>query len=138
MINHAYILKHYIKMLLVKHQNLKNFFLNKHEWELFKDLDQFLCQFNEVTIDLLSQKYPTIAHLRVILLAIKKDLEVNNGEDYLLEDIAKAILEKFNEYYERLEEFFHITAFLDSRYKKYCFLEMTEHKIQSPIRNKLE
>ena len=51
---------------------------------MFKDLDQFLCQFNKATIDLSSQKYLTIAHSRVIVLAIKKDLEANRGEDYLL------------------------------------------------------
>ena len=45
---------------------------------------------------------------------------------------------KFNEYYEGLEESTHIAAFLDPRYKKYCFLEMSEHEILSPIRNKLE
>ena len=39
MISHACVLKDYIEMLLVKHQNLKNFFLNEHEWKLFKDLD---------------------------------------------------------------------------------------------------
>ncbi len=33
MISHACVLKDYIEMLLVKHQNLKNFFLNEHEWE---------------------------------------------------------------------------------------------------------
>ena len=48
------------------------------------------------------------------------------------------MLEKFNEYFEKLEESFHIAAFLDPRYKKYCFPEMTDHEIQSPIRKKLE
>src|SRR6266542_6511296 len=48
------------------------------------------------------------------------------------------MLEKFNKYYERVRESSHIAAFLDSRYKKYCFPEMTEYEIQSPIRNKLE
>jgi len=111
MINCACILKDYIEMLLVKYQNLKNFFPNEHEWELFKDLDQFLCQFNKATIDFSSQKYSTIAHSRVILLAIKKDLEANNGKDYLLEDVAKAMLEKFNEYYERLENLLILQLF---------------------------
>ena len=45
---------------------------------------------------------------------------------------------KFNEYYEGLEESTHIATFLDPRYKKYCFLEMSEHEILLPIRNKLE
>ena len=81
-------------MLIVKYTNLKDTFLNNGKWELFKDLDQFLCQFNEVTIDLSSQKYPTIAHSRVIMLAIKKDLEANRGEDYLLKDVAESMLGK--------------------------------------------
>ncbi len=138
MINRACILKDNIEMLLVKHSNLKSFFPNENEWELFKDLDQFLCQFNEATIDLSSQKYPTIAHSRVVLLALKKDLEADYGEDYLLKDIAEAMSEKFNEYFERLEKPSHIAAFLDPRYKKYCFPEMTDREIQSPIRQKLE
>ncbi len=57
-------------------------------------MDQFLCQFNEATIDLSSQKYPTIAHSRVIVLAIKKDLEANRGEEYLLKDVAESMLGK--------------------------------------------
>ncbi len=48
------------------------------------------------------------------------------------------MLEKFNEYFEKLEESSHIAAFLDPRYKKYCFPEMTDHEIQSSIRKKLE
>src|SRR6266542_6807937 len=48
------------------------------------------------------------------------------------------MLEKFNEYFEKLEESLHIAAFLDPKYKKYCFPEMTDHEIQSPIRKKLE
>src|ERR1043165_9257979 len=91
MINHACILKDNIETLLVRHTNLKNTFLSNDEWELFKDLDQFLYQFNEATIVLLSQKYPTIAHSRVIVLAIKQDLEANRGEDYLLKDIAESM-----------------------------------------------
>ena len=138
MINRACILKDNIEMLLVKHSNLKNFFPNEGEWELFKDLDQFLCQFNEATVELSSQKYPTIAHSRIILLAIKKDLEVESGEDYLLKDVIKVMLEKFNEYFEKLEESSHIVAFLDLKYKKYCFSNMTDHEILSPIRKKLE
>ncbi len=42
MINCTYILKDNIEILLVRHFNLKNTFSSKDEWELFKDLDQFL------------------------------------------------------------------------------------------------
>ena len=138
MINCAYIFKDNIEILLFRYSNLKNTFSSEDKWELFKDLDQFLYQFNKVIIDFLSQKYPTIAHLKVILLAIKKDLEANNGKDYFLENVAKAILEKFNEYYKRLEKSSHIAAFLNSKYKKYYFSKMIEYEIQSLIRNKLE
>ena len=48
------------------------------------------------------------------------------------------MLEKFNNYYEMLENSSHIAAFLDPRYKKYCFLTMSEHEIQLPIRNQLQ
>ena len=94
MINRVCVLKDNVEMLLVKHSNLKDTFPSEDEWELFKDLNQFLCQFNEATIDLLSQKYPTIVHSRVIVLAIKKDLEANRGKDYLLKNITESILDK--------------------------------------------
>ncbi|CAG8629910.1 3480_t:CDS:2, partial [Funneliformis caledonium] len=84
-------LKENIQMLLVKNPKLKDIFPNESDWKLFKDLDQFLYQFNEATIELSSQKYPTVAHSRVILLAIKKDLEIDYGNDYLLNDVVKAI-----------------------------------------------
>jgi len=138
MISHACVLKENMQMLLVKNPYLTNFFPNEDEWELFKDLDQFLQQFNEATIELSSQKYPTIAHSRIILIAIKNDLETNKGDEYLLKDVADAMLEKFNNYYEMLENSSHIAAFLDPRYKKYCFLTMSEHEIQLPIRNQLQ
>jgi hypothetical protein len=138
MINRACVLKEHIQMLLVKHPNLRDFFPNEEEWELFRDLDQFLQQFDEATIDLSSQKYPTIAHSRIILIAIKKDLESDKGDGYLLENVEAAMLEKFNEYYELLEESSHIAAFLDPRYKNYCFPEMSDYEIQLPIKNKLQ
>ncbi|CAI2194757.1 12553_t:CDS:2, partial [Funneliformis geosporum] len=116
MINRACILKENIQMLLVKHPKLKDIFPSEYEWELFSDLDQFLYQFNEATIELLSQKYSIITHSRVILLAIKKDLEINYDNDYLLNDVFKTI----------------------SKYKKYCFPKMISYEIQSPIRSLLE
>ena len=48
------------------------------------------------------------------------------------------MLEKFNEYFKKLEESSYIVAFLDFKYKKYCFSGMADHEIQSPIRKKLE
>ena len=48
------------------------------------------------------------------------------------------MLEKFNEYFKILEESSYIAAFLDPRYKKYCFLGMADHEIQLLIRKKLE
>ena len=98
---------------------------------MFRDLDQFLQQFDEVTIDLSSQKYPTIAHLRIILIAIKKDLEFDKRNGYFLENVKAVILEKFNKYYELLKESSHIAAFLDSRYKNYCFPEISDYEIQN-------
>src|SRR6266511_3959327 len=94
MINCTCVLKDNIEMLLVRNSNLKDTFPNDDKWKLFKDLDQFLCQFNEATIVLSSQKYPTIAHSRVIVLAIKKDLKANRGEEYLLKDVAESMLGK--------------------------------------------
>ncbi|CAG8577957.1 4792_t:CDS:2 [Funneliformis caledonium] len=68
----------------------------------------------------------------------ESNLEIDYGNDYLLNDVVKAILVKFNNYYNKLEETSHIAAFLDPRYKKYCFSEMTDYEIPIPIRNLLE
>ena len=72
MLNRSCIIKEHIEMLLVRYSNLKNYFPNEEEWELFKDLNEFLQQFDEATIKLSLQTYPTIAHSRIILLSIKK------------------------------------------------------------------
>ena len=138
MINRACYLKEHMEMLLVRYSNVRNYFPVEEEWELFKDLDEFLQQFDDATIELSSQTYPTIAHSRIVLLSIKKDLEINREDEFLLNDMINAMQEKFNEYYERLEESTHIAAFLDPRYKKYCFRGMSEHEILLPIRNQLE
>ena len=45
---------------------------------------------------------------------------------------------KYNEYYKKLESSSHISAFLDPRYKKYCFPEMQDNEIISPIQKLLE
>ena len=46
--------------------------------------------------------------------------------------------EKFNNYYEILKGLSHISAFLDPRYKNYCFPSMNDENVLSPIRQKLE
>ena len=138
MINRACILKENISMLAVKYPMLNNYLPMQEEWELFYDLNQFLEPFNNATIDLSAQSYPTIAHSRVILLAIKIDLYVDRGEDSLLKDLIIPMKEKFEAYYEVLKESTHIAAFLDPRYKSYCFPDMNESEILQPIQQKLE
>ena len=137
MINRAYILKENMQMLGIKYPILNNYMLTEAEWELFYELDQFLEQFNKATIDLSNQSYPTIAHSRIILLAIKIDLFANRSNDSLLNDIIIPMREKFNYYYEVLKESTHIAAFLDPRYKKYCFPDMSEENIFLPVQQKL-
>ncbi|CAB5374907.1 unnamed protein product [Rhizophagus irregularis] len=134
----ACILKNNISMLAVKYPNLNNNMPTQLEWELFHDLNQFLEPFDNATIDLSTQSYPTIAHSRVILLAIKIDLYVDRGEDSLLKDLIIPMKEKFETYYEVLKESTHIAAFLDPRYKSYCFPEMNDDEILQPIQLKLE
>ncbi|CAB4381189.1 unnamed protein product [Rhizophagus irregularis] len=125
-------------MLAVKYPILNNYLPTQLEWELFHDLNQFLEPFDKATIDLSAQSYPTIAHSRVILLAIKIDLYVDRGEDSLLKDLVVPMKEKFETYYEVLKEPTHIAAFLDPRYKSYCFPEMNDNEILQPIQQKLE
>ncbi|CAG8711405.1 94_t:CDS:2, partial [Dentiscutata heterogama] len=55
-------------------------------WQIYEDLIILLEQFNEATIELSSQKYPTIAHVQIILLALRNDLESDKGENFLLEE----------------------------------------------------
>ncbi|CAB5353650.1 unnamed protein product [Rhizophagus irregularis] len=138
MVNRACILKDSISMLAVKYPILNNYLPTQLEWELFHDLNQFLEPFDKATIDLSAQSYPTIAHSRVILLAIKIDLYVDRGEDSLLKDLVVPMKEKFETYYEVLKEPTHIAAFLDPRYKSYCFPEMNDNEILQPIQQKLE
>jgi len=138
MINRVCILKENIQMLAVKYPNLNDYLPTQTEWELFHDLDQFLETFNKATIDLSTQSYPTIAHSRVILLAIKVDLYVDRGEESLLNELIIPMKEKLENYYETLKEPTHIAAFLDPRYKNYCFPEMSNDEILLPIQQKLE
>ncbi|CAB4492724.1 unnamed protein product [Rhizophagus irregularis] len=137
MINRASVLKENILMLAVKHPILNNHLPTQVEWELFHDLNQFLESFNNATIDLSAQSRPTIAHSRVILLTIKIDLYADRGEDSLLKDVIIQMREKFETYYEVLKEPTHIAAFLDPRYKSYCFPEMSDNEILQPIQQKL-
>src|SRR6266513_1782414 len=129
MINRACFLKEYIQMALVRSPNLSSYFPEENEWELYKDLDEFLEQFYDATTTLSSQTYPTIAHSRIILLAIKKDLETSRGDESLLKDAINAMKTKYNKYYKKLESSSHISTFLDPRYKRYCFSEMQDNEI---------
>jgi hAT family C-terminal dimerisation region/Protein of unknown function (DUF 659)/Domain of unknown function (DUF4413) len=138
MINRACILKENIQMLLVRYPNLNDYMLFDTEWELFHDLDQFLEQFNIATLDLSTQSYPTIAYSRVILLSIEIELNTNRGDECLLNNVIISMKDKFNYYYEILKESTHIAAFLDPRYKNYCFPNMSETNILLPIQRNLE
>lgn len=138
MINRACTLKENISMLAVKYPTLNNYLPTQMEWELLHDLNQFLEPFDNATTNLSSQSYPTIAHSRIILLAIKIDLYADRGDDSLLKDMIIPMREKFETYYEVLKEITHIAAFLDPRYKSYCFPDMNNNEILQPIQQKLE
>ena len=138
MLNRAVLLKEKIQMLAVKYSALNTYLPNIVEWELFSNLDQFLEAFNKATIDLSTQSYPTIGHSRIILLANKIDLYVDRGQDCLLKDMIEPMKEKFESYYEILKGLSHVAAFLDPRYKNYCFPDMNDDEVLLPIRQKLE
>ncbi|CAG8489236.1 14946_t:CDS:2 [Dentiscutata heterogama] len=108
------------------------------DWNIFKQLIQLLAQFNDATIELSSQKYPTIAYAQIILLSIRNELESNQNNEYPLTIVIEEMLSKFIEYYNTIVGSFHIAAFLDPRYKKYCFPNMDNNEILGPIREKLE
>ncbi|CAG8833747.1 3503_t:CDS:2, partial [Gigaspora margarita] len=46
-----------------------------------KETLQLLKQFDDATIEILSQTYPTIAHAQIILLALRSDLEPNKDDE---------------------------------------------------------
>ncbi len=125
-------------MLAIKYSQLNNYLLTQTEWKLFYNLYQFLELFNNITNDLSTQSYPTVAYLWIILLAIKIDLYADKGYEFLLNNVINSMKEKFDNYYEILKETTHIFAFLDPRYKNYCFSEMNEEEILLPIQQKLE
>ncbi|CAG8612757.1 13531_t:CDS:2 [Dentiscutata heterogama] len=109
----------------------------ENEDDQVNELDIEDKQFEEATIILSSQKYSTIAYAYIILLAIKKDLESDKGNNYILQDVVNNMFDKLIIYWDELEESIHISAFLDPRYKKYCFLNKTTEEIFLPIQEKL-
>ncbi|CAG8857506.1 41802_t:CDS:1, partial [Gigaspora margarita] len=84
MITKACLLYESLEMLLVKHPNLKDYMPNKKDWKIYENLVQLLKQFDDATIELSSQTYPTIAHAQIILLALRSDLESDKGENFSL------------------------------------------------------
>jgi len=134
MIKRACLLYESINMLLIKHPSLNPYMPDIKDWQIYEDLVVLLELFNDATIELSSQTYPTIAHAQIILLALRNDLENKN---FLLEEVVEAMLSKFIEYFNRITESLHISAFLDPRYKKLCFPDMTIEEILTPIRQKI-
>ncbi|CAG8740980.1 2557_t:CDS:2, partial [Racocetra persica] len=126
------------QILLIKHPNLKTYMPSKEEWKIYEDLVHLLEQFNQATIELSSQTYPTIAHAQIILLALRNELEQDKGENFQLQYVIDAMLSKFIEYFNLITESLHISAFLDPRYKNYCFSNMSIEEILTPIRKKID
>ncbi|CAG8767300.1 30249_t:CDS:1 [Gigaspora margarita] len=136
-VKRACLLYESIEMLLVKYPNLITYGPNKEEWKIYKNLVDLLELFNNATIELLSQTYPTIAHAQIILLAIRKDLESEKDENFLLHYVVDAIISKYIEYFHLITGLLHISTFLDSRYNKCCFPNLDIEEILTPIRKKL-
>ncbi|CAG8856354.1 10729_t:CDS:1, partial [Gigaspora margarita] len=138
MVKRACLLYESIEMLLVKYPNLKTYMPNKEEWNIYKNLVDLLELFNDATIELSSQTYPTIAHAQIILLALRKDLESEKNEDFLLHYVVDAMLSKYIEYFYLITESLHISTFLDPRYNKCCFSNLDIEEILTPIRQKID
>ena len=125
-------------MLAIKYSQLNNYLLTQTEWKLFYNLYQFLELFNNITNDLSTQLYSTVAHSWIILLVIKIDLYADREHESFLNNVINLMKEKFDNYYEILKETTYISAFLDLRYKNYCFSEINEEEILLSIQQKLE
>ncbi|CAG8479473.1 11531_t:CDS:2, partial [Scutellospora calospora] len=95
-------------------------------------------QFNKATIELSSQSYPTITHTQIILLVLRNDLKQDKGENFQLQYVVNTMLSKFIEYFNLITESLHISAFLNSRYKKYCFPYISIEEILTSIREKID
>ncbi|CAG8591184.1 4212_t:CDS:2, partial [Scutellospora calospora] len=89
------------------------------DWIKFKNLIQLLEQFNEATIELLAQSYPTIAYVQIILLALRKDLESNKYDNFQLDNVIEAMLSKYID-------------------KNFCFPNITIEEILTPVREKIQ
>ncbi|CAG8683165.1 27630_t:CDS:2 [Gigaspora margarita] len=129
---------YYRYMLLVKCPILKTYMPYKEKWNIYKNLVDLLELFNDATIELLSQTYPTIAHAQIILLALRKDLESKKNEVFLLHYVVDVILSKYIEYFHLITELFYISTFLNTIYNKYCFSNLDIEKILMPIRKKMD
>lgn len=95
-----------------------------------------LSQFDIATIELSGQRYPTIAHARVVLLGLLVDLNQNQN-NYDLDDVLLAIRDKIQDYWEQLDQITHIAAFFDPRYKTIAYHGLSKDEILTPIRDKL-
>ncbi|CAG8630558.1 4045_t:CDS:2 [Gigaspora rosea] len=138
MVKKACLLYKSIEMLLVKYPNLKTYMPNKEEWKIYKNLIDLLELFNDATIELSSQTYSTIAHAQIILLAIRKDLESEKDENFLLHYVVDAMISKYIEYFHLITESLHISTFLDPRSNKCCFPNLDIEEILIPIRKKID
>jgi len=66
-------------------------------------------------------------------LGLRADLEETRGEDYLLNDVVNAIYTKLLTFWDHIDKTSHIAAFLDPRYKHFCFPEKSIEEILNPI-----
>lgn len=98
---------------------------------------ELLSDFEVATSILSGCSYPSMAHVRIVFLGLKAHLEEERGIDYQLKDVIRAIQTKLSTYWTHLEDISYMATFLDPRFKRICFPNLTTEEILRPIRERL-
>ncbi|CAG8692005.1 26065_t:CDS:2 [Dentiscutata erythropus] len=131
MLKRLLVLKEYLDIIILRHSLLQDLYLTQSEWDYITSLVKLLDQFEVATKELSAQNYPTIAHVRIILLSICNDLKTYSINANLKE-VSAAIYGKLQNYWQHIDEIAHVAAFLDPPIKSFVFLEKWIKKFLTP------
>lgn len=133
MLERAHRLRESIDMALLVMADLKDH--NQINWELVKQLVDFLEPFNEMTEDLSGEKYPTLPLVNAYIPALIEHLKENNFTHPEINDAATAALKKLEDYGKHLDQpVASIATMLDPRFK----LEPIDAAVRTHAQNALE
>jgi hypothetical protein len=137
MIERAIKIKLQLETLKIRHPGLYCDWPTELEWNELQDISELLSEFAMATTELSGQNYPTMAYVRVIFLSLIAYLNGQNNDEYILQDIVIRIKEKLEEYWNLIDNNSKLPAFLDPRYKNFCFPAVDVNSILEFVRQKL-